>query len=243
MGSPTLIAKFSLPGNTSQVAARLLDVDPSGQEMLIARGLWRPKTGTKTQVFQLHPNGWHFDEGHIARLQLLPDDSGNTAIGGYGRASNDQQDVTVSKLDLRLPVLEKPGSTSAVDGHAPRLLPNGYKLAPDFKHDPAVALAGKKLTAHGPTVKGKVECPSQWAKCSHGKVVLKSRGTHKKGAGFKVATGKFKKIKGGKTKMVKLKLTGKARKYLADHSKVKVTAKITAAEAPDPTKQNAKIAG
>ena len=38
MGSPTVIANFTLPGDTSQVAARLLDVAPDGQETLVARG-------------------------------------------------------------------------------------------------------------------------------------------------------------------------------------------------------------
>ncbi len=61
MGSATVIAKFTLAGETSQVAARLLDVAPDGTEMLVDRGLWRPANGGPTkQVFQLHPNGWTF---------------------------------------------------------------------------------------------------------------------------------------------------------------------------------------
>ena len=45
LGSPTMVAEFKLPGDTSQVAARLLDISPDGQERLVARGLWRPDTG------------------------------------------------------------------------------------------------------------------------------------------------------------------------------------------------------
>ncbi len=45
LGSATVIADFTLPGDTSQVAARLLDVAPDGQETLVSRGLWRPATG------------------------------------------------------------------------------------------------------------------------------------------------------------------------------------------------------
>ena len=45
LGSPTVVADFTLPGDTSQVAARLLDVAPDGQETLVSRGLWRPATG------------------------------------------------------------------------------------------------------------------------------------------------------------------------------------------------------
>ena len=73
MGAATVIADFTLPGDTSQVAARLLDVAPDGQETLVARGLWRPATGGPTkQVFQLHPNGWTFAEGHVAEARAAP---------------------------------------------------------------------------------------------------------------------------------------------------------------------------
>ena len=59
MGAPTVVADFKLTDANSQVAARLLDVDPTTatEETLVARGLWRPKTdpGFVKQVFQLHP--------------------------------------------------------------------------------------------------------------------------------------------------------------------------------------------
>ena len=43
MGSPTIVADINSPGPTSQLAARLLDVDPDGNETLVARGLYRPE--------------------------------------------------------------------------------------------------------------------------------------------------------------------------------------------------------
>src|SRR6185503_3324972 len=44
MGSPTIVADLNSPSATSQLAARLLDVDPaSGDERLVARGLYRPE--------------------------------------------------------------------------------------------------------------------------------------------------------------------------------------------------------
>jgi len=130
MGSPTIVADFFTPGATSQVAARLLDVAPDGTQSLVARGLWRPEVnpvdgaGTR-QVFQLHPNGWKFAEGHIPKLELLPADQ------PYGRNSNGQAPVTVSGLDLRLPVVETPGG--AVGEPAGKILPPGYELAADFE--------------------------------------------------------------------------------------------------------------
>lgn len=128
MGSPTIVADILSPGPTSQVAARLLDVDPgSGNETLVARGLYRPEITPLTathQVFQLHPNGWKFVPGHIVKLELLPADQ------PYGRNSNGQATVTVSNLELRLPVLDAPGC-GLVQDPAPKVVPAGYTLTAD----------------------------------------------------------------------------------------------------------------
>ena len=128
MGSPTIVADINSPGPTSQVAARLLDVDPStGEETLVARGLYRPEinSGAESthQVFQLHPNGWKFVQGHVAKLELLPADQ------PYGRNSNGQAAVTVSNLELRLPVIDQPDG-GLVQTPAPKVVPPGYELVP-----------------------------------------------------------------------------------------------------------------
>jgi dienelactone hydrolase len=131
MGSPTVVADIASAGPTSQLAARLLDVDPvSGMETLVARGLYRPEigAGATRQVFQLHPNGWKFAEGHVAKLELLPADQ------PYGRSSNGQTTITVANLELRLPVLEQPGC-GLVKDPAPKVVPAGYTLADDFVDD------------------------------------------------------------------------------------------------------------
>jgi predicted acyl esterase len=129
MGSPTVVADINSVGPTSQVAARLLDVAPDGTETLVARALYRPEvnsglTATR-QVFQLHPDGWRFATGHVAKLELLPNDV------PYGRISNGQLPVTVSNLELRLPVLEQPNGTT-INSPAAKVLPAGYTLARDF---------------------------------------------------------------------------------------------------------------
>jgi predicted acyl esterase len=129
IGAATVIADFTLPGANSQVAARLLDVGPNGQETLISRGLWRPQVSGKPvrQVFQLHPGAWRFAPGHTVKLELLPNDA------PYGRASNGQQDVTVSHLQLRLPTVDRPGSAGGlVRAPLAKFLPPGYKLAHEF---------------------------------------------------------------------------------------------------------------
>ena len=129
MGSPTVVANILSPGPHSQIAARLLDVAPDGDATLVARGLWRPAiTGDAEpvrQVFQLHPNGWKFEEGHIAKLELLPNDE------PYGRLSNGQAPVAVSGLQLRLPVLEEPNG-GLIASPAGKVVPQGYELARDF---------------------------------------------------------------------------------------------------------------
>ena len=130
LGSATVIAHFKLPGANSQVAARLVDLAPEGQKTLVARGLWRPKVSSHPvrQVFQLHANGWHFDQGHVAKLELLPHDA------PYGRASNGQQDVRVHNLELRLPVRQQAGSLGGlVKVPAAEYVPRGYTLARGFE--------------------------------------------------------------------------------------------------------------
>jgi hypothetical protein len=128
MGSPTVIANITSSSPTSQVASRLVDVAPSGDATLVSRGIYRPEPSGK-QVFQLHPNGYEFAEGHVAKLELLPVDS------PYGRASNGQAPVSVEKLKLRLPVLAKPGKGRHRLVHKParKVVPQGYKLARGYR--------------------------------------------------------------------------------------------------------------
>jgi hypothetical protein len=100
----------------------------SGQQRLVARGLYRPEitpAEATRQVFQLHPNGWHFAAGHVAKLELLPADQ------PYGRNSNGQAPVTVSSLELRLPVVETP-DCGLIQDPAAKEVPPGYALAADF---------------------------------------------------------------------------------------------------------------
>ena len=245
LGSPTVIAKFTLPGDTSQVAARLLDVGPDGQEQLIARGLWRPESGGPVkQVFQLHANGWHFDDGHVAKLELLPADSGGGQFNSYGRASNDQQDVTVSDLHLRLPVREKPGSLDGlVKAPKAKFLPDGAALAFDYAdRDPRAKLAKAGLALRGNRLQAKVRCPSEFATCASGQVkVTKSKAKgYKRAGGFGVARGEFD-LAGGERTKVRMALTAKANRRLASGRGMPVLVQVTSAEANGTAKQKRKL--
>lgn len=102
LGAPTVLADLSIRGRYPEIAARLWDVAPDGTQTLVAHDLYRPRNDHRRDVFQIHPNGWHFRAGHVAKLELL----GQSAP--YGRASNGSFDVTVRHLELRLPVRGAP---------------------------------------------------------------------------------------------------------------------------------------
>jgi hypothetical protein len=74
-------------------------------------------------VWQLNANGWHFAAGHVAKLELLGADS------PYARPSNGPFTVTVSDLELRLPVRDLPDCRT-IRPTANPVLPPGYRLAP-----------------------------------------------------------------------------------------------------------------
>ena len=191
----------------------------------------------------------------MAKLELLASDAttdSTSSLGNYGRPSNNQQPVTVSNLEMRLPVVEKPGSLGGLVGApAPKFVPKGYALAADFANlpSPKAKLKGKKLKLKGKKVLAKVACPAAFEACHDGNVVLTADLKKSKGGkalakkATKIASGKFSKINGGKTKTVKLKLTGAGRKQLAKKPKLKVFTSVSISELVEPTTGKAKVAG
>jgi fermentation-respiration switch protein FrsA (DUF1100 family) len=133
LGSPTVIADLATATPESQLAARLLDVLPDGSERLVARGLLRPGGGGADFVFQLHPQGYRFAGGHTLKLELLPSDA------PYSRPSNQQGPIAVSNLELRLPVLEQPGT---LGGLVQSPAPPGRAAKPAAGGGAAVPLPG-----------------------------------------------------------------------------------------------------
>jgi fermentation-respiration switch protein FrsA (DUF1100 family) len=109
LGLPTVTASIATTGLGGQLDARLWDVKPDGQQLLVTRGTYRlldNQTGRIT--FQLHGNGYRFEAGHTAKLELLGSDS------PYYRPSNSPFAVTITNLDLALPVVESPRKGSQV---------------------------------------------------------------------------------------------------------------------------------
>ena len=126
-----MIAKLDVKGANDMVAARLYDVDGATQR-LIARGVVRPLgvgAGPTEQVFQLHPQAWTVQPGHVLKLELLAQDS------HYLRTPTGQQSVGVSDLQLRLPLVDAPGTDlGGLDVSAPaaKYVPAGYTLAREY---------------------------------------------------------------------------------------------------------------
>jgi hypothetical protein len=84
-------------------------------------------------VWQLHPQAWTVQPGHSLKLELLSQDSSYLRTSS---AAAPQQPVTVSDLQLRLPVVDAPGTDLGngvgVATPAPKVVPPGYKLAPGW---------------------------------------------------------------------------------------------------------------
>jgi hypothetical protein len=150
LGAPTVIADLAAHGSFAQVAARLWDVAPDGEQTLVSHSFYRPRSDNAgPQVFQLHPNGWHFAAGHAPKLELL----GQSVP--LGRAATGAFTVEVRRLELRLPVAETPAGRTILAKAAPVLPPSaeeppdtGTPACPDAPVDSCAAAGGGSLAVH-----------------------------------------------------------------------------------------------
>ena len=237
MGAPTIVATIANPMANSELAARLLDVDPgSGTETLVARQLYRPDVGTSRQVFQLHPSGHLFAAGHVAKLELLPKDAGGGGLNSYGRPANGQGDITISNLDLRLPVVEAPGGAGGQVVSSPALpLPCGKGIAQQYSSAEYVraTLGSGKLKRKGRTVKVPVDSAPSGEACKVQVRLIgkKPKKTKKHSAAAAKKKGKKSKVLGkgkatiaaGQSGTVKVKLTKNGQGALGKKVRVEVT--------------------
>jgi hypothetical protein len=111
IGSPTITARLRIEGDYPQITARVWDVSPGGEQTMVQHGSYRPERGG-VQTFQIHPSGWHFAEGHVAKLELLGRDF------PYAQASNGTFAITAEDVLLELPVREPPNG-GLVEPYAP----------------------------------------------------------------------------------------------------------------------------
>jgi fermentation-respiration switch protein FrsA (DUF1100 family) len=102
LGLPTVRASIQTTGQYGQIAARLWDLLPNGNQRLISRGVYSLRNNQTGQiVFQLHGNGYRFAKGDTVELQLLGRDA------PYYQPSNSVFSVEVSSLSVALPALSK----------------------------------------------------------------------------------------------------------------------------------------
>jgi dienelactone hydrolase len=222
MGSAMVLATISSPAANSELAARLLDVAPDGSETLVTRQLYRPEVGTSRQVFQLHPSGHLFAAGHVAKLELLPRDAGGTSLNSYGRPANGQGDITISHLDLRLPVLEGRGAAALVVASPALPLPCGKGIAQQYSSADYVraTLGSGKLRRSRRSVKVPVDSAPSGEAC---KVQVRLIGKkRKKGRRPKILGNGTATIPAGKSGTVKVRLTKKGRRALKRKARVQV---------------------
>jgi predicted acyl esterase len=98
MGMPTVTATVKTLGPFGELASRLWDVLPDGEQRLVSRGVYRlTENQTGTVTFQLHGNGYEFAAGDTVKLQLLGRDA------PYYRASNGAFAIELSNLSVSLP--------------------------------------------------------------------------------------------------------------------------------------------
>jgi len=237
LGSPTIVADLATTNVDSELAARLLDVLPNGEERLVARGLLRPGNGGAGVVFQLHPQGYRFAGGDTAKLELLPSDA------PYARPSNLQTQITVSNLRLKLPVLEQPGSLGGLvqtpsdpTAGPPRSSGSGSgatSIAAPAKA--GVAFLVHRLVAARGAVTLRLRC--RGGNCS-GQVRLAAKKC-------KLATGTYS-IANGKTQKLSLRLTKAGRKLVAARQRagaraIPIKVQLRGAGQPAPQKLSRRL--
>jgi len=126
VGAVTMIANLGVSGppGSAQLAGRLWDVSAEGRRTLVARGFQRPSSGRN--VWQLHPGAWRFAPGHTIQLELLGSEA------PFGRPSNNSFEVEIRRLQLRVPVRQRP-DCRLIRRTARPLLPKGQKFAPGVR--------------------------------------------------------------------------------------------------------------
>jgi hypothetical protein len=83
-----------------QLNSRLYDVFPSGQAVMVDRGVRRITQPSGTVTYQLHGNGWRFEVGHKIRIEIAQDDD------PYVKVSSVPSTTTLTGVKLEIPVIE-----------------------------------------------------------------------------------------------------------------------------------------
>jgi hypothetical protein len=189
IGSPTVTARLRIEGEHPQITARVWDVAPDGRQTMVQHGTHRPD-GDGVQVFQIHPSGWHFAEGHRARLELLGRDS------PYTRPSNGTFSITAEDVLLELPVRQRP---------------DGASIRPYAPSELELTVTGEKRqrVLSGKLVRLRVSCPREDCTVAAGGTVKPRGGMRKR----RVATRELS-LAAGRVVTLRIRLPAKLRRVL-----------------------------
>ncbi|MDQ3935086.1 MAG: prolyl oligopeptidase family serine peptidase, partial [Actinomycetota bacterium] len=123
-------------GNDIQLNARIYDVFPNGDAVMMDRGVRRVTLPNGTTSFPIQGNGWRFPKGHRIRVELTQNDA------PYVRQSNQPSALLITALRLEVPVRE---ASDTIGGGASGATPPGVdltapRLASDTSRDPRFRL-------------------------------------------------------------------------------------------------------
>ena len=75
LGSTSIAITHPKASGTSQIVARIWDVDPKAKTMrMVDRSVTRPLAGATTETLRLNGNAWRFAKGHRIRVELTAGD-------------------------------------------------------------------------------------------------------------------------------------------------------------------------
>jgi pimeloyl-ACP methyl ester carboxylesterase len=114
LGAPAVAARVRVTGANGELVARLFDENPRTRtERLVSRGVYRLTRNQKGSiVFQLHGAGYAFPKGHVIKLELSGSDS------PYYRKSNSRFTISISRVRLQVPTLDRPSRAKGVVKYA-----------------------------------------------------------------------------------------------------------------------------
>ena len=166
----------------------------------------------------------------MAKLELLPSDAALLAAARTPRAP-----ITVSNLELRLPVREQPGGI--VQTPSPPVIPPGYEPAIDYKNNANGPGVKAPLPGHGAAglAKGRIRATKKFLILRLSCTGPPCSGTLTASKGKrKLATGPYS-IPGNQTQKVRLPLTKAGRKFVAAKKRKAPKKKTSPSSSASPT--------
>lgn len=136
LGATRAVVPHTGTGSGLQLNARLYDLYPDGQQVMVDRGFRRLSSANATTTLDLNAAGWRFAKGHKIRIELAQDDD------PYIKSSVQPGTLALSGVTLSVPVRE--ASATLAGGPAPAA---GPVPAAGAASGPAVGLRAPRLAS------------------------------------------------------------------------------------------------